>query len=73
MDLSLTGTAYLASILLKQGRYNEAEELFIQIAEIRTRVLGLEHPDTLTSINNLAATYLDWERKTWKQKRYIYS
>jgi hypothetical protein len=24
--------------------------------EVRTRVLGEEHPDTLTSINNLAAT-----------------
>ncbi|KAI9373906.1 hypothetical protein BJX61DRAFT_355122 [Aspergillus egyptiacus] len=44
------------------GRYNEAEKLFIQVLEIRNQVLGSKHPDTLISMSNLAFTY-------WKQGR----
>ena len=33
--------------------------------ETRKRVLGQEHPDTLTSMANLASTYCDQER--WKE------
>ena len=29
----------------------------MQVIEISKRVLGVEHPDTLTSITNLASTY----------------
>jgi hypothetical protein len=35
------------------GRWKEAEELDVQVMETRKQVLG-EHPDTLTSMNNLA-------------------
>ncbi|KAF2467718.1 uncharacterized protein BDR25DRAFT_233833, partial [Lindgomyces ingoldianus] len=38
------------------GRWKEAEELFVQVMETRKRVLGEEHPDTLTSMANLAST-----------------
>jgi tetratricopeptide (TPR) repeat protein len=37
-----------------QGRYSAAEPLFRRALELRERVLGAEHPDTLTSVNNLA-------------------
>ncbi|TFH54313.1 MAG: tetratricopeptide repeat protein, partial [Methanothrix sp.] len=37
------------------GRYEGAEPLFRRALEGRERVLGKEHPDTLTSVNNLAA------------------
>ncbi|KAE8373751.1 purine and uridine phosphorylase [Aspergillus bertholletiae] len=43
--------------LRKQGRWKEAEELEIQVLELRKQVLGHEHPDTLTSMNNLAHTW----------------
>ena len=36
------------------GRYNVAEELFRDVFEGRNGLLGKEHPDTLTSMNNLA-------------------
>ncbi|KAF2022756.1 hypothetical protein EK21DRAFT_82486, partial [Setomelanomma holmii] len=36
--------------------WKEAEELFVQVMETRKRVLGKEHPDTLTSMANLAFT-----------------
>jgi hypothetical protein len=36
----------------------------VRVIEIRKRVLGDEHPDTLTSMGNLATTYRDQGR--WK-------
>jgi len=48
--------ANLASTYRHQGRWKEAEELDVQVVEKRKRVLGQEHPDTLTSMNNLAWT-----------------
>lgn len=35
------------------GRYREAERMYQIIAEYRESVLGLEYPDTLTSVSNL--------------------
>jgi hypothetical protein len=35
----------------------EAEELFVQVVETGLRMLGAEHPDTLTSMGNLALTF----------------
>src|SRR5437588_1493916 len=51
---TLTSMANLASTYWNQGRWKEAEELFVQVMETSLRVLGTEHPDTLTSMNNLA-------------------
>lgn len=42
---------------LKQGRWDEAEKLFVQVTETRKTKLGADHPDTLTSIGDLASTY----------------
>jgi hypothetical protein len=42
--------------LYSDGRYKEAEELQVQIMETKERVLGEEHPDTLTSMANLVVT-----------------
>jgi tetratricopeptide (TPR) repeat protein len=46
-----------AMSLYKDGRYKEAEELFVQVMQTNKRALGDEHPDTLSSMANLAATY----------------
>ncbi|KAI0388617.1 hypothetical protein F5Y17DRAFT_191065, partial [Xylariaceae sp. FL0594] len=54
-----------ALTLVTDGRYNEAEELFVQVMETRKRVLGAEHPDTLASMANLASTYSNQGR--WKE------
>jgi tetratricopeptide (TPR) repeat protein len=43
--------------LYKDGRWNEAEGPFRQVMETRKRVLGAEHPSTLTSMAALASTY----------------
>jgi tetratricopeptide (TPR) repeat protein len=47
----------LASTYGGLGLWNEAEELFVQVIEMRKRALGQEHPDTLVSMLNLASTY----------------
>ncbi|KAG9235723.1 Tetratricopeptide repeat-domain-containing protein [Amylocarpus encephaloides] len=49
--------ANLASTYRNQGRWKEAEDLFVLVMETRKRVLGQEHPDTLTSMNNLAFSW----------------
>ncbi|MCH8133033.1 MAG: tetratricopeptide repeat protein, partial [Myxococcales bacterium] len=53
----------LAILYEDQGRYDEAEPLYLKTLEIRKRVLGEEHPSTLSSMNNLAILY-------WSQGRY---
>jgi hypothetical protein len=40
-----------------QGQWKEAEELEVQVMQTRKRVLGEEHPETLTTMRNLASTY----------------
>ncbi|OCL11362.1 HET-domain-containing protein [Glonium stellatum] len=47
----------LGMCLYQEGRWNEAEKAFLQVMETHKRVLGPEHPDTLTSIASLASTY----------------
>ncbi|KAF8978980.1 hypothetical protein BDQ17DRAFT_1439776 [Cyathus striatus] len=42
-----------------QGKWNDAEQLEIHVMEMKTRFLGVEHSDTLSSMANLAATYRD--------------
>jgi hypothetical protein len=54
--------ANLALTYQIQGRWKEAEELFMQVMETFKRVLGAEHPDTLTSMNHLAYTWREQER-----------
>jgi hypothetical protein len=49
----------------EDGRWREAKDLFVQAMETRKRVLGEEHPSTLTSIANLASTYGNQGR--WKE------
>ncbi|OCK91730.1 uncharacterized protein K441DRAFT_664265 [Cenococcum geophilum 1.58] len=51
--------ANLALTYRNQRRWKEAEDLDVQVMETRKRVLGAEHLDTLTSMGNLASTYMD--------------
>jgi tetratricopeptide (TPR) repeat protein len=54
-----------AMTLHSDGRYEEAEELRVQVMQTWKRVLGDEHPDTLASMANLASTYRHQGR--WKE------
>src|SRR6266480_17767 len=44
----------LAGVLSDQGTYEEAEQIYREVLESRQKVLGMEHPDTLMSIYDLA-------------------
>lgn len=57
--MALVGLAYGLG-----GRWREAEQLEVQMMETRKRVLGQEHPDTLTSMHNLAYTWKTQGRVT---------
>ena len=48
---TLTSMHNLASTYRDQGRWTEAEKLFVQVMETEKTVLGPEHPDTLTSMS----------------------
>jgi len=41
-------------VLEAQGKYEAAETMHWRALELIEKVLGLGHPDTLTSVNNLA-------------------
>ena len=45
----------LASLLQDKGDYAGAEPLYRRALEAGERTLGKEHPNTLTSVNNLAS------------------
>ncbi|BCR98589.1 uncharacterized protein AKAW2_40272A [Aspergillus luchuensis] len=59
----------VCSCLSSDGRWKEAEELEVQVLDLRKRVLGPEHPDTLTSMANLASVY--WDQERWKEAEVL--
>ena len=57
-DLSTLDSLHVLGLTyLHQGRWSQAEALYLRVIETRKEVLGDRHPDTLTSLNNLAMTY----------------
>jgi tetratricopeptide (TPR) repeat protein len=50
----------IAGLLIDQGQYKDARNILLSVVELRTRLLGAEHPDTLRSRGDLA-TALDSE------------
>ena len=67
---SLNNLAYL---YYSQGRYEEAEPLFIQSLDMRKKLLGEEHPDVATSLNNLAGLYYSQGRYEEAEPLYVQS
>ncbi|KAK5947991.1 hypothetical protein OHC33_010975 [Knufia fluminis] len=65
----LSSMADLASTYSNQGRWEEAEQLEVQVLEARKTKLGADHPDTLTSTNNLALTYKQQGR--WQEAEQL--
>jgi tetratricopeptide (TPR) repeat protein len=47
----------LALLYGSQGKYEQAEPLYLQALEMTKKLLGAEHPDVATSLNNLAELY----------------
>ncbi|KAE8376634.1 hypothetical protein BDV26DRAFT_305487 [Aspergillus bertholletiae] len=53
----------VGACLYSDGRYNNTEELQVQVMDTHKQILGPEHPVTLTSIGNLASIYLNQGRQ----------
>jgi hypothetical protein len=53
----------LASIRFKQGRWTAVEDSKVQLVKLYTAIQGPDHPDSRTSLTNLATTY-------WKQGQF---
>jgi hypothetical protein len=60
---TLSSMGMVSIIYLINGKQKKAEELFMQVMETRKRVLGAGHPDTLTSMANLAHTWKAQSRR----------
>ncbi|KAF8865625.1 HET-domain-containing protein [Acephala macrosclerotiorum] len=56
--------------LYRDGRWNEAEASFTQVLETQKTVLGVDHPNTLASMANIALTYNDQGR--WDQAKGLF-
>ena len=59
---TLNSLGLLGSVLRSQGKYEAAEEMNRRALEGREKVLGVEHPDTLTSVYNFAYLFHDQQR-----------
>jgi len=55
-------------LLWQQGYSKEAETLYIEVLDKRNKILGVEHPDTITAMANLATTYRNLGKYTEAEK-----
>jgi hypothetical protein len=69
-EQTLESSAMLASAHRLGGRWEEAEQLEVQVMETRKTKLGADHPDTLTRMANLASTYRDQGR--WEEAEQLF-
>lgn len=53
---------FVNRLLLTQGDFNKAEELFRQSLAMQERALGPDHPDVATTLNTLAALLMETVR-----------
>ncbi|KAJ5827849.1 hypothetical protein N7447_004612 [Penicillium robsamsonii] len=67
---TLHSTAMLGVAYRLQGRWEEAEQLELQVMETSKTKLGEDHPDTLTSMANLASTL--WNQGRWEEAEQLF-
>ena len=70
-DDNVTSLNNLAALYYSQGRYTEAEPLYIKALELTRRLLGDEHPSVATSLNNLAQLYYSQGRYAEAEPLYL--
>jgi len=72
MEAELSSSlSYLAQLYQSQGRYSEAEPLFLQALEIGRISLPQDHPYLATHLNNLAGLYQTQERYSEAEPLYL--
>ena len=58
-----------ALVMGENGDWNKAEELVVQMMNMRKKLLGAEHPSTLKSMQHLAGTY--WYQGRWNEAEQL--
>ncbi|MEG4406363.1 tetratricopeptide repeat protein [Microcoleus sp. MON2_D5] len=72
VELELSSSlSYLAELYKSQGRYSEAEPLYLQALEIDRRSLPEDHPGLATHLNNLAELYRHQGRYSEAEPLYL--
>ncbi|OQE34396.1 hypothetical protein PENCOP_c018G04079 [Penicillium coprophilum] len=66
---TLDSTAMLANVYRLEGRWEEAEQLEVQVMETCKTKLGVDHPSTLRSMANLASTF--WNQGRWEEAEQL--
>ncbi|KAJ6000894.1 hypothetical protein N7481_001303 [Penicillium waksmanii] len=66
----IDSTSMLATAYWLDGRWEEAEQLFVQVMETSKTKLGEDHPSTLKSMANLASTYGNQGR--WEEAEQLF-
>ncbi len=61
----------LAELYKAQGKYEQAEPLYLRALEILEKNLGAEHPDIIPPLNNLAAMYKDQDKYEQAEPHYL--
>ena len=57
MEIDLSIATVIAHVYNEQGQWNEVEELEVVMLAKKKRLLGEDHPDTLSSMESLANMY----------------
>ncbi|MEO1387981.1 MAG: tetratricopeptide repeat protein, partial [Cyanobacteria bacterium J06634_6] len=60
-----------AGLYKSQGRYEQAEPLYIQALDLWRKLLGEDHPNIAASLNNLAGLYSSQGRYEQAEPLYI--
>jgi hypothetical protein len=58
-----------SQVMGENGDWDNAEQLEVQVMDMRKKLLGAEHPGTLISIANLAITY--WKQGRWNEAEQL--
>jgi tetratricopeptide (TPR) repeat protein len=61
----------LADLYKAQGKYEQAEPLYLRALEILDKVLSPEHPDKISPSNNLAEMYKDQDKYEQAEPLYL--
>ena len=60
--------AKFGRLLREQGYFKEAGNLENQVLDTRSKILGVEHPDTISAMEHLGATYVALGKYTEVEK-----
>jgi tetratricopeptide (TPR) repeat protein len=71
LEALATSLNNLAVLYDNQGKYSEAEPLYLDALEMRKRLFTGDHPDVATSLNNLAGLYYNQGKYSEAEPLYL--